>query len=464
MLKLPPPLHYSSKLNLGVAVLAFFAMFADATRAMSQTATETAADAFEIPTSDDGLPGDGTIRRYGWFKNLWRTKRSSWAKQVTADQGKVVFLGDSITQGWQDDFRGLMGKLPVANRGISGDTTRGMLIRLEEDVLAVKPRCVVMLMGTNDLDEGDTPEQIAGNFKLIIDRLKKHDSGMPIVVCEVFPSSPEKNRPVEKIRAVNNLYKQAVKGDPQITVVDTWTLFANEKGDAKPEEFPDLLHPNQDGYNKWAAALKPIFATLGFIETTPAKPNVEPGFRLLFNGDDLTGWCVRPTSQAQLTARARWLKNNPAAPPWPIVEKQVNFDGKKASPDGRFESIAGRLVVKTPSEGRRIQQLSTQEEFPDDFTLRLEFRCTPNADSGVFLRGKQLQCRDFPLAGPYKDLKKYRPGDWNKLEVIVTGTQARCLCNGEVLEEALELPETGPIGLEGDRGQLEYRFIRVSTH
>lgn len=443
-------------------MLSVFALATSAV-ASAQTTAEPVTETFEIPATNEGLPGEGTIRRYDWFKNLWRTKRSGWAKQVDADQGKVVFLGDSITQGWQDDFRGLMGELPVANRGISGDTTRGMLIRLEEDILAVNPRCVVMLMGTNDLDEGDTPKQIAGNFKQIIGRLKKHDADMPIVVCEVFPSSPEKNRPVEKIRAVNDLYKQAVKGDPQITVVDTWTLFANEKGDAKLEEFPDLLHPNLDGYKKWAAALKPIFATLGFIEQDSPQLDIEPGFRSLFNGQDLTGWCFRPTSEAQLTARARWRKNNPAAPPWPIVTEQVNLDGKQASPDGRFEAIVGRLVVKTPAEGRRIQQLSTQEDFSDDFTLKLEFRCTPNADSGVFLRGKQLQCRDFPLAGPYKNLKKYRPGDWNTLEVIVKGTRARCLCNGEVLEEAMEIPESGPIGLEGDRGQLEYRFIRAST-
>jgi hypothetical protein len=84
------------------------------------------------------------------------------------------------------------------------------------------------------------------------------------------------------------------------------------------------------------------------------------------------------------------------------------------------------------------------------FTLKLEFRATPNADSGVFLRGKQLQCRDFPLAGPYKDLKHYKQGDWNELVITVKGTTAHCTCNGEVLEAAYEIPETGPIGLEGD--------------
>jgi hypothetical protein len=94
--------------------------------------------------------------------------------------------------------------------------------------------------------------------------------------------------------------------------------------------------------------------------------------------------------------------------------------------------------------------------------LKLEFRATPNADSGVFIRKPQLQCRDYPLAGPYKMLKNYKAGDWNELVVVVSDGIAHCTCNGEVIEEALKVPETGPIGLEGDRGQMEYRRIRIS--
>ena len=108
-----------------------------------------------------------------------------------------------------------------------------------------------------------------------------------------------------------------------------------------------------------------------------------------------------------------------------------------------------------------MQQLWTTREFPKEFVLRLEFRATPNADSGVFIRGPQLQCRDYSLAGPYAGLKSYKPQDWNELEVTVTDGAARATCNGEVLEESLKLPATGPIGLEGDRGQMEYRRIRV---
>ena len=207
-----------------------------------------------------------------------------------------MFLGDSITQGWGDDLGGSFPGVKVANRGISGDTTRGVLIRLKEDVLALQARGVVLLIGTNDLEEKADPETIAGNLKLILAELKKHNAKMPIVLCQVFPSSASKKRPADKIKKVNQLYAAAVKGDAQVTFIETWPLFADAQGDAKPEEFPDLLHPNKAGYAKWAAALRPILATLGFVETEPDDFTPEPGFVSLFNGRDLTGWGFRDRS------------------------------------------------------------------------------------------------------------------------------------------------------------------------
>lgn len=101
--------------------------------------------------------------------------------------------------------------MKVANRGISGDTTRGMLIRLEKDVLSLNPSCVVMLMGTNDLEEQAEPQVIADNVKLIVDQLKKHNSEMPIVLCLVFPSSETKKRPADKIKQINELTAKSTR-------------------------------------------------------------------------------------------------------------------------------------------------------------------------------------------------------------------------------------------------------------
>ncbi|MFK7768874.1 MAG: family 16 glycoside hydrolase [Mariniblastus sp.] len=189
---------------------------------------------------------------------------------------------------------------------------------------------------------------------------------------------------------------------------------------------------------------------------------IEPGYESLFNGKDLTGWNYLPTTEQQKKGRANWQKNDPNAPPWPLVESIVDFTGLTQTTDGRFVAENGNLVVTVPAEGRKVQMLYTTREFSGDFILKLDFRAAENADSGVFIRGKQLQCRDYPNAGPYKKLKKFKPGDWNELVVVVTGNTARCTCNGEVLEESFKLPKKGPIGVEGDNGKIEYRRIRLA--
>ncbi|QEG43745.1 GDSL-type esterase/lipase family protein [Roseimaritima ulvae] len=401
---------------------------------------ETApAATLALPETDEGLPGSGPIRRYGWFKKLWDQRRGVWAQRIEQDQNAVVFFGDSITQGWGDHFHGAFPNLKKANRGISGDTTRGLLLRLDRDVMALNPAAIVLLIGTNDLEEKAEPQTIADDFALLLKNIRAQ-SDVPVIVCNVFPSSASKSRPADKIQEINKLYAKVAQQHDHVTVLDTWTLFADEQGNAKREEFPDLLHPNGEGYAKWVAALRPLFATLGLIETEPTTFEPEPGFEMLYNGKDLSGWGFRPKG-GEVTA----------------------FDGRQASPDGRYVAIGDRIVVTTPREGRRVQQMWTTRKFPGDFVLKLEFRATPNADSGVFIRKPQLQCRDYPLAGPYKDLKNYKPQDWNELVITVVGDTAHCTCNGEVLEAALKLPKTGPIGLEGDRGQMEYRRIRIQT-
>ncbi len=153
----------------------------------------------------------------------------------------------------------------------------------------------------------------------------------------------------------------------------------------------------------------------------------------LFNGKDLTGWGYKTGE---------------------------TFDGKTESIDRRYSAKDGTIVVHP---GKGIRQLWTTAKFPKDFELTLEFRAEKNADSGLFVREPQLQVRDYPVAGPYKSLKKYKPQDWNEIKVVVKGEVAHCTCNGEVLEEKLKLPTTGGIGLEADRGQMEYRKIRLKV-
>ncbi|XZE43652.1 SGNH/GDSL hydrolase family protein [Pirellulaceae bacterium SH467] len=231
----------------------------------------SASGSLDLPPTDVGLEGAGPIRRYDWFRNLWKQRRSQWIKQKERDQGSLVFFGDSITQGWGENFKGEFGTAKLANRGISGDTTRGMLLRLNEDVLSLNPSGIVLLMGTNDLEEKAEPETIADNVALIIQKIHQHNPNTPVVLCLVFPASESKARPASKIREINRLLVSRVKDDEKVSVVDTWSLFANDKGDAKPEEFPDLLHPNDIGYRKWAQTLRPVLEAKKLIAPIAAS-------------------------------------------------------------------------------------------------------------------------------------------------------------------------------------------------
>jgi len=235
-------------------------MFAQ-TRGQKPVPFETVAGHFAQPPTNL-FPGHGPVQPGIWFRGLWKQRRSDWAKSAADDEGAVVFLGDSITQGWgslPQDFAGIK----VANRGISGDTTRGVEFRLKEDVVDVHPRAVVLLIGTNDLEFGTAPEEIADNTKAILAGLRASNPKLPVLVCKVMPSNEKKSRPTDKIQKINALVDEIVATDPLFVRIDTYSIFADQDGNAKAEEFPDLLHPNAGGYAKWKAALDPAFAKLG---------------------------------------------------------------------------------------------------------------------------------------------------------------------------------------------------------
>jgi lysophospholipase L1-like esterase len=204
------------------------------------------------------LPGRGTVSKWAGLAPTWARRQGDFAKTAPNDHHAVVFLGDSITQGWKSlatDFP----DLKVANRGISGDTTRGVLYRLDDNVLSLDPQAVVLLIGTNDLGAGGDPADAAYNIELILNQMHKKFPHMPIIVCEVMPSSEKQHRPPATIEKLNKLIKKDVRWHSQEYLCDTWTLFAQPDGDAPKDIFPDLLHPNADGYAKWVAVLKPIF-------------------------------------------------------------------------------------------------------------------------------------------------------------------------------------------------------------
>lgn len=208
-----------------------------------------------------GVPGAGPLQPGPWFPTLWMLRRAEFASAREKDQRGVVFLGDSITQGWSTLAQDFPSLKPV-NRGISGDTSRGIRYRLKEDVLDLQPRAVSLLAGTNDIALGGTPEQVIGNIRAIVAELQKQNRNIRIILNLVMPRGPKAGVFPEKIQALNGLIKDFASKDPSLIVCDTWSIFDDGKGSCKKEEFPDMLHPNKAGYAKWKASLDAIFAKM----------------------------------------------------------------------------------------------------------------------------------------------------------------------------------------------------------
>jgi len=183
--------------------------------------------------------------------------------QPSPGETRVVFMGDSITEGWgmkatpNSPGRGefFPGK-PYINRGISGQTTPQMLVRFRQDVILLKPKVVVLLAGTNDIAENtgkETIEEIGNNIASMSELARA--SGIRVVLCSVLPASDfhwhKGLEPAPKIRALNAWMKEyAAKNG--FVFVDYYSPMVNSEGGLKSELSPDGVHPNKAGYDLMA--------------------------------------------------------------------------------------------------------------------------------------------------------------------------------------------------------------------
>ena len=176
-------------------------------------------------------------------------------------ENRVVFMGDSITDAWpQPRFGGFFPGKPYIGRGISGQTTPQMLLRFRPDVVALKPKAVVILAGTNDIAGNTGPmtdEQIAGNLASMAEIAKAN--GIRVVFSSILPVSeyhvrpgdtapPQTTRrPMARITALNAWMKDYAAANGHV-YLDYVAAMADAKGLLRAELSEDDLHPNAAGY------------------------------------------------------------------------------------------------------------------------------------------------------------------------------------------------------------------------
>lgn len=177
-------------------------------------------------------------------------------------QADVVFVGDSITQGWEDvgnaDWNARFARLGALNLGVSGDRTEHVLWRLEQAPLTrLAPKVVVLLIGTNNLGHGThTAEQTLEGIQRVITVLRAQAPQARLFVHEILPRGERFNAMRGDITQINQALRnaQAAGGYRTLAIGDTWV---RADGSIDAANMPDFLHLSPAAYAQWAAALEP---------------------------------------------------------------------------------------------------------------------------------------------------------------------------------------------------------------
>ena len=193
------------------------------------------------------------------WANFERYKEENLKLGLSVPQdNRIVFMGNSITEGWKQLSPGFFKDKQYINRGISGQTTPQMLVRFRADVVNLKPKVVVILAGTNDIAGNTGPstlEMIEDNISSMVEIAKANK--INVLLCSVlpvydYPWKPGLN-PAQKIVELNKWIKNYAEKN-EIIYIDYFSSMADDRNGLKGEYSEDGVHPNLAGYK----AMEPL--------------------------------------------------------------------------------------------------------------------------------------------------------------------------------------------------------------
>lgn len=171
--------------------------------------------------------------------------------------GGVVFIGSSSIKNWTDlaaDFPGV----PVLNRGFGGSTLADVAYYADRILLPYRPRLAVLYAGDNDMTLGRTPEQVLGDYRAFVARLRAASPAARVAYVSIKPS-PSRRIYMDRMRETNRLIQAEIARDSLQIYVDVFTPMLSATGQPRPELFlADSLHMTRAGYLLWRALLTPL--------------------------------------------------------------------------------------------------------------------------------------------------------------------------------------------------------------
>lgn len=192
--------------------------------------------------------------REGW----WMKMHEQFLDQTKKGSIDLLFLGDSITQGWGNNsvWKRFYGPRHPANFGIGGDRTQHVLWRIEHgEIDGIHPRVAVLMIGTNNAGS-NTADEIAAGVTSIVKELRKRLPETRVLLLGVFPRGPQPDDTRKKLEQVNQQISRLDDGT-NVSYLDIGKTFLNPDGTISREIMPDYLHLSAKGYRLWADAMEP---------------------------------------------------------------------------------------------------------------------------------------------------------------------------------------------------------------
>lgn len=226
-------------------------------------------------------------------QQAWLSRHRNFVARARRGQGDIVFIGDSITDGWRTHGRAVWDKdfrpLCAVNFGLPGDRTQQLLWRLVHGTLeGLHPKVVVVMIGTNNLDPGlgansltprnTVPEIIAGIGTVVL-TLRRLLPSARVLLLGLLPRGYPTSALRQEVAAINAGLSAAAAGDPHVHFLDTGRCLLNPDGTISPEIMPDQLHPRAQGYQILAREITPALHQLlaaADREISPGPAGVRP--------------------------------------------------------------------------------------------------------------------------------------------------------------------------------------------
>lgn len=215
------------------------------------------AKAYPQNVSDRPVPRLGS---QPWMiSDEWEARHNDQLKAANREQAKVVFLGDSITDGWRmsPSYKKHFSGYAPLNLGISGEYTQNLLWRIDHGALdGLSPKVVVILIGVNNLGGGFTAQQTAKGVRAVLAAVQGKLEGTPILLLSILPAGENPDAKLRvKISEANELI--AKMQVPGVTVVDIGSVLLEPDGTISKSILRDFLHPTEAGYARLGDALAP---------------------------------------------------------------------------------------------------------------------------------------------------------------------------------------------------------------